>query len=371
MNNSPARIGALIGLALAVLTLPAVDWLNRPSRQEAPAGPVVLSDCDGAIRELVIHYVAEAAPMVETAYRDFLTQLPGDVIVHVVCPDDDAFNDLRRRIGATACSLYSVPTGHPMTCWSRDRWLALAPVSDQEPVVLLAPARESGESVWPARRGDMQTPFDLDDALGERCRALRAGFEFDGGDFVIDTRTAFVTPEVQRRNAIPPDELTRLLEQILRRDVALLPDAPPHHAGMFMMLAGDDTVAVGDPSLAQALIEPNELPLAAPDFSAATQARFDAVAQFCERQGYHVVRMPVIPDADGRTWLTWLNAILDQRDGRRIVYMPSYRGLERLNDVAARVWNEHLYCEVRPIDCTGVYPCFGTLRCLVNVLRRE
>ena len=33
----------------------------------------------------------------------------------------------------------------------------------------------------------------------------------------------------------------------------LLPEAPPYHAGMFMMPAGEGRMAVGDPSLGRAL----------------------------------------------------------------------------------------------------------------------
>lgn len=86
----------------------------------------LLSDCDGALDELVIHYVPEAAPIVATAYRDFLGALPADVTVRVVCPDGAAFDDLVRRVGNVDCDLAPVVTGHAMTTWSRDRWLAVA-----------------------------------------------------------------------------------------------------------------------------------------------------------------------------------------------------------------------------------------------------
>jgi hypothetical protein len=77
----------------------------------------------------VIQYVPESAPITGIAYRAFLSQLPPDVVVHVVCPDRAAFDDLRARLGAIACTLTPVLTGHPMTCWGRDRWIALAQVT--------------------------------------------------------------------------------------------------------------------------------------------------------------------------------------------------------------------------------------------------
>ena len=75
--------------------------------------------------------------------------------------------------------------------------------------------------------------------------------------------------------------------------------------------------------------------------------------------------MPVIPGRDGRTWLTPLNAILDEG----VVYMPVYRCAPALNRAAERVWKE-LGFEVRPVDCTEAFVHYGSLRCLVNVLSR-
>jgi len=82
-----------------------------------------------------------------------------------------------------------------------------------------------------------------------------------------------------------------------------------------------------------------------------------------------VVRIPIVPGRDGRTYVTYLNAILDRRSGRRIVYMPVFGGAEMLNRAAEQVWAGLGY-EVRPVNCGACYRHFGSLRCLVNVLRR-
>ena len=78
----------------------------------------------------------------------------------------------------------------------------------------------------------------------------------------------------------------------------------------------------------------------------------------------------MIPDRDARTYLTYLNVIIDEREGRRIVYMPSYTNASTLNASAADVW-ESLGYEVRRVDCTRPYIHSGSLRCLVNVLSRS
>ena len=106
-----------------------------------------------------------------------------------------------------------------------------------------------------------------------------------------------------------------------------------------------------------------------PDFSESTVARFDAVARQCEAAGYRVERIPIVPGRNGRTYVTYLNVLLDQRDGRRTVYLPTFSHAEVVNRAAEQVWTDLGY-EVRPVNCDACYTHFGSLRCLVNVLRR-
>jgi hypothetical protein len=164
-------------------------------------------------------------------------------------------------------------------------------------------------------------------------------------------------------------ELRSRLARLTGREVVLLDEAPEHHAGMYLMLAGQRTALVGDPGLAWPLFGRAAPPLDRPDTSDRTQRRFDAVAAACQAQGYRVVRMPVALDQDGRTWLTPLNAILDQSAGRSRVYMPVYQSAGAMNEAAERIWSG-LGFEVHPIDCSSSYRHFGSLRCLVQVLRR-
>ncbi|MHC4972102.1 MAG: agmatine deiminase family protein [Planctomycetota bacterium] len=353
-----ARIA--IGLVLGLAGVPA---LLPPFRDAPPRHGPLLPDSDGALQEIVIQYVPEAEEIVTTAYREFLGALPAAVTVRVVCPDREAFDDLVRRVGAVACGLEPVLTGHPMTTWARDRWLALS-TREGDGALLLCPAVEAGENVWPARAGDRRIGDDLAAAL-PHVDARRSGLVFDGGDFVADGETVFVSPRVARRNpGLTTAELHRRLAKTLECEVILLRHAPNHHAGMYLMTVGRRTALVGDPSLARDLVgddAPND-----PDWSAATQAEFDAVAETAAGAGYRVVRIPVVPGRDGRTWLTGINVILDGR----AVYLPVFRGVERLNRASAGVWRS-LGFTVRPVDCTETYRHFGSLRCLVNVLRRS
>ncbi len=106
------------------------------------------------------------------------------------------------------------------------------------------------------------------------------------------------------------------------------------------------------------------------DESAETQRMFDSVAQECLAAGYRVTRLPVLPGLDSRTWLSYGNVVIDNRDGRTLVYMPVYRGAEELNDAAEKLWRE-CGATVRPVDCTSTYTRFGSLHCLVSIMGRE
>jgi len=373
-------LGVLLGLVASAALLSVFDGIGGGSSAVTLRGPL-LSDCEGPLRELAIHYVSEAAEIVGPTYGDFLRQLPAEVTVHVVCPDRAAFDDLLDRVGAVRCVLSPVVVGHPITVWSRDRWLALAPAGAGDVTTLLCPRGELGTEVWPARAGDQRVGADLAAALGPNVASLRSDLYFDGGDFVADGQTAFVTPAVLLRNLQQTvqtrEELLKRLSAVLRRQVVLLHDAPDHHAGMYMMAVGDRTVLVGDPAAAkQLLAEASDEDLAdlcpkqEPDFTAATLAKFDAVAQQCRAAGYRVVRIPVVPGRDGRTYVTYLNAILDQRGGHRVVYMPVYSQAKVLNRAAAEVWSRLGY-EVLSVNCDACYPHFGSLHCLVNVVRRD
>ena len=367
-----AAIGILVGLIGTAIVV------SIPGRAGRGAGSgKLLSDCNGTIRELVIHYVPKAATIVTPIYRDFLGQLESDVTVYVVCPDKGAFDRLVASIGPVRCALLPVAVGHPITTWSRDRWLAMEPLEKGGQATLLYPRGEQSEEIWPARKGDRLVAGDLSAALGPKVAAKRSSLYFDGGDFVADDRTVFVASAVLRRNlqrtVETRQELLSDLAGALKRRIVLLSDAPDHHAGMYMMPVGNNTVLVGDPAAGKELLgsESDKLcPPDGPDFSDATQTRFDAVAAQCQSAGYRVIRMPLVPGRDGRTYVTNLNVILDQRRGQRIVYMPIFDGAEAINQAAASIWRKAGY-QVRPVNCSGCYTHFGTLRCLVNVLRRE
>ena len=147
---------------------------------------------------------------------------------------------------------------------------------------------------------------------------------------------------------------------------------------MYLMPVGGRTVLVGDPKLAERVLGgvPEEAEAVAsflpggPDFSEASVASFEAVADHCRQAGYRVVRRSIVPGHDGRTYLTYVNGIIDKHataahrlhagiQFRPITEPGGGRGVGRpgLRGAARRVRRLHR--------------CFGTLHCLVNVLRRD
>jgi hypothetical protein len=364
-------VGMLVGALAAAGVL---AWL--PQRIGTAGGPM-MDEGGSALRAIVVQYVA-GADAASDVYRSFLPQLDGRVTVYAACPSRAAFDELIARVGRTNCSLIPVVVDHAMTPWSRDRWVALLP-SGGGVTTLLCPRGENGASVWPDRLGDEKIAMDLSRKIGG-LTARRSVLDFDAGDLLADGDTVFVTPAVLRRNvqqtvkdsAAVADELGRELH----RGIVLLETAPDHHAGMYMMAAGNRTMLVGDPSLAHAIIDAAgdtmKLPVlpGGADFTPTTQGNFDAVARQVAGLGYTVVRMATVPAVDGKTYLTYVNVIMETVNGQRIVYMPTYRGAEALNDAAAAVWRGLGY-RVCPVDCTSCYSYFGSLHCLVNVLARE
>jgi hypothetical protein len=276
--------------------------------------------------------------------------------------------------------LLPVVVGHEITGWSRDRWIAMEAAAPGGPRTLISPRGEMGADVWPARRGDQRVGKDLALHLGHGTTSLRSDLFFDGGDFVADRETVFVAPAVLVRNLHQTvdgiNDLSRQLKALLGRDVVLLKDAPDHHAGMFMMAAGRRTVVVGDPASGKQLWDGMDAKRRStcfpqtPDFSDVTRERFESVARACAAAGYRVTRIPTVAGDDSRTYLTYVNVIIDERPGRPVVYMPAYRGADEINLAAQEVW-EGLGYEVRPIECSAAMPHGGSLRCLVSVLRRD
>ncbi len=378
------RWQTLTGVFLGLLAGSAILAMTENSRRAIPSSGPILSECDGHFQELVIQYEPSAREIAATVYRDFLGALDRDIVVHALCPTQAAYDELIATVGPVRCRMVPLITGHAMTTWSRDRWVALEPPSPGRPVTLWSPRGEAGGQVWPARSGDEKVGWDIATASQHAVLARRSGLYFDGCDFLTDAENVFVMPRVLNRNIQQTvknqQEFLDVLAREFKRNVILLKEAPDHHAGMFMASVGNKVMLVADPSLAKKMIStaqsPDEIAKlfpdlpGGPDFTAESQRLFDAVAQQCAAAGYKVIRIPVVPAHDSRTYLTYVNVLMDQQGDHRLVYLPQYQGRDALNTAARNVW-ESLGYEVHPVNCTAAYRHFGCLHCLVNVLQRS
>jgi N-dimethylarginine dimethylaminohydrolase len=290
--------------------------------------------------------------------------LPAEVEVVLVCPDAAARDVLLAAVHQPAERFRIVLTGAAMTSWSRDRWVALR---NPERTVLLTPAIENGADTWPARRGDEQIATRLAETL-DGFATTRSRLQFDGGDFLADGRRVFVAPAVLKRNpSVSRDAMAAELGALFGKEVVFLHNAPPHHIGMYLAIAGESVAVVGDPSLTTGRVPSG---LLEGDYAPGIQQQFHDVATQLKALGYRVERIPTVVAPDTKTYLTYVNGLIEARDGVRTVYMPSYRGVEAINQQATDVWKK-LGFRVVPVDCTAVFPYFGTLHCLVNVLARS
>lgn len=378
-RRAPALLGAALGLAAALLVLGYVSL--RAPRHDAP----MLSDVGGPVRSVVMQY-AHGSDFVAPVFRQYLAWQSPDFTAYLACPAQADFDEITTLIGPVKCRLVPLFTGHDQTAWSRDRWVALTAADPKLPVLLLSPKGEMGAENWPPRAGDSHIGEDLARLAPDQFTARRSELFFDGGDFLADSTNVFATRALLERNlqhtVTTRENLLSAIAQDLHLNPILLDQGPAHHAGMFMMCTGPDpqnpsrrVMLVADPSLAKPLYNASPESDAAftggPDFSPETQQRYDFVARACQDSGYRVVRLPVVPAAAGKMYLTYVNVILDRTPaGQPLVYMSTFAGQEKLNAAATAAWQSLGY-EVRPIDCTPVWQLGGTLHCLVNVFRRN
>jgi hypothetical protein len=375
-----ARWQPVAGIGLGLLAAAVVAGIVSSRRVVATEGPM-LPDCGGKMKSAVMQY-AGGSQFVLPVYKKFLSECPAEVEIILACPDAAALEEMKGGVGPIRQKVTPVFTGHTMTAWSRDRWVALLPREAGKATTLLSPAVNGDPVAWPQRFGDCQVGSDLGKALAPRVAARFSKLLFDGGDFLADGGRVYFTEAVVERNLQHTVESRDVLMRTLTSDLGLTPKmlvgAPPHHAGMYMMAAGNNTMVVADAKLgakylAQMSPELMELLPNGPDLSDASAKKFDAVAEQLAADGYKVVRIPVIPDVPARVYVTYVNVILDgarEAGGKPTCYLPNFRGAEAMNEAAVGVW-EGLGYRVVTIDCTDVFTKGGTLHCLVNVMERE
>jgi hypothetical protein len=379
----------------------AAGVLRLASRSKAPPLPApsvklaggVLREDSGSLDEVLVHYVPRLEPLVAEAYADFLGTLDPATRVVVVVPEPEAAGappreglarmlariDPSGRLGARARVVEA--TG-PISVWSKDRALVLAPEADSPRTGLVIPVPPDPK--WKERANDWRTLARVAEAMPERFYVRELPLAFDAGDFDVAAGKVLVDDNLVTKNRSrgvgDVEELRKLVGGLLARPVQVLGtvdgDVPRHHMSMYMAALDGGVALVGDPRAAKALVGdpyvPGEAdpdtgePLRA-DFSDAMLARFDRAAADLAAAGWRVVRIPEVPFLD-KTYMAYTNGVYETRGGARIAWMPTFDVPEL--DARARAVYESLGWQVRTVRARGLYPFHGTIGCLVNVLAR-
>jgi hypothetical protein len=393
----PALIGIAAGLAIA---LGVVRLLSKekppapPAPSEKLAGGVLREDT-GSMDEVLMHFVPHFEPLVADAYADFLGTIdPTTRVVFVVAKSDadgggppahDRLAALLARIdgsGALAARAHIVDVDGPISTWSKDRALVMAPEANAPRTGLVIPVPPDPK--WKERANDWRTLAQVADDMPDRFYVRELPLAFDAGDFDIAGAKVMVDDNLMVKNRSRGvgnvDELRALVGKLFARPVTVLGkgdgDLPRHHMSMYMAALDGGVALVGDPRAGLAVvgkdwkpgeIDPDTGDALVPDFSDAMTERFERAARELAADGWKVVRIPEIPFLD-KTYMAYTNGVYETRGGARIAWMPTFDIPEL--DAKARAVYESLGWRVKPVRSRVLYPYHGTIGCLVNVLAR-
>jgi len=382
------RRALLIGIMGGLLLGGIIGALRGPlARLTPPAAP--LGEDGGRISRVVMHYQPDAGPLAMPIYRQWLAAMRADVEVVWVAAQQADLDDLPSQLGSLWRKDHhrGVVVGKPISTWSKDRFVAMHVPGRRNFSVSCAPART--RTANPLRTNDQEAPYCLAQQLPQWFGVRDTTVDFDGGDFLATAGHLFASPAIIEKNAPSAGArfpsaaaLADYLGQQMGRPITWVggeraQDAPPHHLGMFLTVIGQ-RAAVGDIRLAEQAGAAHAQTLtalqaaggeASPAFRADLQTRLDRVARQFDALGYTVVRVPLLPSATPRAWMSYNNGIVETRDGHAIFYMPTF-GAAALDAEAAATFRAQMGCTVVPIDCATIWPLGGSLHCLVNVVGR-
>lgn len=375
MPLKPTLLGAAAGLIIGLV----VAELPPPGARNLPRARLV-SDSGGALAEICIHYTKGFHEQCVELYTDLLKALAPGTVVYVAAAaqsEFDGFEASMRSAGALAAvQLRPVITGFAITPWAKDRF---GTMRTDDGATLLAVPPAPTELKGP-RGNDGRVPYVLASKLS-RAEARPLPFFFEGGDLLADDDVAFVSANFLARNQPEDidnrDALLRRLSTTLARRVFTVGDTsgdvPDHHIGMYLTPLGSGTVAVGDPDLGLSMLdrEPGHDTMQRPDIQRDAQAYepFRQVIARLEAGGFDVVRIPMLLTTTPRVFVTYNNAILEQRGDEKRIYMPVY-DIPFLDAAATRAFEKQGW-KVFPVRVDRVYQLTGSLRCLVGIVSRH
>ena len=344
----------------------------------------VLPDCNGTIAEVTLHYLYEELDRLAPTYQDLMLALPPDVDLRVLCPSDVAVADFVEQWSADASAggrvVNVINVDRDITLWSRDRYVARYDVTTTHPASLVVSLDRVDYDE--DKRNEWAIAHTLAGA-GIVPGVIESMLFVEGGNIVSNQSAVFVginTLKDSVRTDHDEPLLRRGLERELGGKLVMIRDhaglVPTSHIDMYITPITDELLLVGDVSLAESTLKAAEddrydsvWPAERSEEMDALRLRYDSIARGLESSGYRIKRLPLVPDPDDEWLITYNNALIEHRDGRAIVYMPTY-DVPALDRAAARLYRG-LGFDVRPINVADLYELGGAVRCIANVTRRS
>lgn len=311
-----------------------------------------------------------------------------------------------------------VPANNSISIWPQDPFVV---VQNHERTRLVVPNSFDREDdrIMPEVLGEM---LDIE--------VIRSELNFEGGNLVSDSDAVFTGMNTIQTNVAQlhetPDQIQQRFERTLGRPLIVVGENQPSvpHLDLIVTPLGKKRVAIADSrqgaELAEALMQTSAAEISnferqcenlffgradiqqlqdvrgncisrpelvnhthrAVRASLLIADELDALSQDFIDLGYQVLRVPaLIPDLKpqltesgqekpGYPFLTYNNVLLEERDGKAIVYLPQY-GLPTMDTAAVECW-EKLGYEAKPIDGFATSSMYGgSLRCCTKVLSRK
>jgi hypothetical protein len=345
-----------------------LPWMG--ASDGTPDGAAVIDDTGGTICQVLTFFNLDTEPLTVPVYRQLFAALPVSIDVVVACESQAAVTKFLESCGAAGVmggrNLRLINIDQPISCWARDSLIARYNRATWEPANAFSPARADG--LFTQRWLNEISLGKLMCQMGLIPGVLENGLAIEGGNVLANARHAFVGGNHVPRGFWGSEHRRwqAALERLCGREFVVLDDGkgrvPWDHLDMYCMPLDEQTVVVG-----RVVEGPFDL------FESC-----NGIALAWTTLGYRVVRLPLaqteheLNDSPGKmrkVLTTYTNVLIEDRDGRRRVYMPVY-GVDAL-DREAEMTYRNLGFDVRMINFSSLLPLNGSIRCFVNVLRRS
>lgn len=387
-RHGSQRLPVAYNAVLILLTITTAYCVGPTARAGEPNELVtIIPDTGASLAEVALHYDPDLRDRLSVFYGSLFAALPPDVRIQVICPHELAVQEFQHQWGSPEQKrgrvVRVVSMDRPITIWARDRRIARHfPTTGQPgPTLISTRTDRSFEHAW----NDLSLADRLR-SLGMVSTIVKTTLYVEGGNVVSNDHDAFVGVNVLAQNPGPDydDASTEMaLRAQLGRPVIFVGQdggrVPWSHVDYYLTPIDDSSVLVAG-SVASYTLQSTE-PEVSRLLSRALSKRdargnakvwaqdLDAVAEQLTRHNYQVNRLPMLRDPDGVWAVSYNNVLMERRDTRRIVYMPTYR-IPALDQAAATIYR-NLGFEVRSIDVSTMFRFGGAVRCLVNVLERR